>query len=151
VARWSDIENNEPELARLVRARFECHPHHVLGTVRADGSPRLSGINVFFSDGHLWWGSMTGARKAVDVRRDQRVALYSAPLHEDMTGGDASISGLVIPIDGDMVRQWKPETPADGEFFEVDVTRLHLVEVVDDELVISMWDKANGLRIVKRQ
>lgn len=94
---------------------------------------------------------MTGARKAVDARRDQRVALYSAPLHEDMTGGDASISGVVVPIDGDMVRQWKPETPADGEFFEVDVTRLHLVEVVNEELVISMWDNANGLRIVKRQ
>lgn len=94
---------------------------------------------------------MTGARKATDVRHDQRVALYSAPLHEDMTGGDASISGLVVPIDAEMVHQWKPETPAEGEFFEVDVTRLHLVEVVSDQLVISMWDNANGLRIVKRR
>lgn len=151
MTRWSEIEAKQPELASRIRARFEGHPHHVLGTVRADGSPRLSGINVFFSDGFLWWGSMSGARKVADVRRDNRVALYSAPLHEDMTGGDASISGRVRPLNGDDVRRWKPDTPDDGEFFEVDVVRLHLVEVVADHLVVTMWDNSQGLRIVKRQ
>lgn len=94
---------------------------------------------------------MTGARKVLDVRRDERVALYSAPLREDMAGGDASISGVVVPLSADVVRQWKPDTPNSGEFFEVSVTRLHLVEVVDDELVVTMWDNARGVRIVKRQ
>lgn len=94
---------------------------------------------------------MVGARKAADVRRDERVALYSAPLHEDMTGGDASISGVVLPLSADVVRQWKSDTPDSGEFFEVNVIRLHLVEVVDDQLVVTMWDNAQGLRIVNRQ
>lgn len=94
---------------------------------------------------------MVAARKADDIRRDRRVALYSAPLREDMDGGDASVSGIAHPLDAELVQKWRPDSPADGEFFEIDVVRLHLVEVVDNELMISMWDNAHGLRIVKRQ
>lgn len=151
MAQWADIEKVEPGLASQIRARFEGHPHHVLGTVRLDGSPRLSGINVFFNDGCLWFGSMASARKVDDIRRDPRVAFYSAPLDEHMNGGDASVSGIARPLSAKRVNEWRPESPADGEFFEVDIIRLHLVEVVAEELIVSMWDNAHGLRIVKRQ
>lgn len=117
----------------------------------ASGAPRLSGINVFFNEGVLWFGSMPGARKVHDIRRDPRISLYSAPLREDMEGGDVSVSGVAKPLDGNRVMQWKPENPSDGEFFHIDVTRLHLVEVVGEQLVITMWDTDNGLRIVNRQ
>lgn len=151
MAQWADIEKSEPGLASRIRARFEGHPHHVLGTVRLDGSPRLSGINVFFNDGRLWFGSMASARKVDDIRRDSRVAFYSATLDEHMNGGDASISGTARPLSAETVSVWRPESPTDGDFFEVDIIRLHLVEVVAEELVVSMWDNARGLRIVKRQ
>lgn len=151
MATWSEFEELHPDVAARIRARFEGHPHHVLGTVMADGSPRLSGINVFFDDGHLWFGSMEGARKASDIHRDPRVAFYSAPLREDMDGGDASVSGRARSLSADVVRTWRPETPDNGEFFEVDISRLHLVEVVDERLIVTMWDTSNGLRIVKRQ
>lgn len=151
MAQWADIEKSEPDLASRIRARFEGHPHHVLGTVRLDGSPRLSGINVFFNDGRLWFGSMASARKVDDIRRDPRVAFYSATLDEHMNGGDASISGIAKPLSAETINVWRPESPTDGDFFEVDIIRLHLVEVVAEELVVSMWDNARGLRIVKRQ
>ena len=151
MAQWADIEKSEPGLASRIRARFEGHPHHVLGTVRLDGSPRLSGINVFFNEGRLWFGSMASARKVDDIRRDPRVAFYSATLDEHMNGGDASISGTARPLSAETVSVWRPESPTDGDFFEVDIIRLHLVEVVAEELVVSMWDNARGLRIVKRQ
>jgi hypothetical protein len=32
----------------------------------------------------------------------------------------------------------------------VDVQSVHLVEVVDEQLVVTMWDTRHGLRIVKR-
>lgn len=151
MATWSDIEKNEPELAARIQARFSGHPHHILGTIRSDGAPRLSGINVFFHDGYLWFGSMPDSRKAKDIVRDARVSLHSAPLDESMSGGDASISGIASSLDAQRVMQWQPESPANGQFFEVDVQRLHLVEVVGEELVVTMWDNTHGLRIVKRQ
>jgi hypothetical protein len=68
-----------------------------------------------------------------------------------MDGGDASVNGDARPLSTDLVMGWRPQNPSEGEFFEIDINRLHLVEVVDEHLVITMWDTDNGLRIVKRQ
>jgi hypothetical protein len=148
---WAEIEGVQPELAARIRLRFESHAHHVVGTVMASGAPRLSGINIFFNDGYLWFGSMPRARKARDLFRDPRVSVYSAPLREDMEGGDASVRGVARPLSTELVMGWRPENPSDGEFFYIDISQLHLVEVVDEQLVITMWDTDTGLRIVNRQ
>lgn len=151
MARWSVFESEAPELAAKVRARFEGHPHHVLGTLDSTGAPRLSGINVFFNDGVVWFGSMSGARKMADIIRDPRIALHSATLSEQMEGGDARISGVAVPINTEIASQWRPENPADGHFFGIDIQKVHLVEVVGEQLVVTMWDTSLGLRIVLRQ
>lgn len=151
MAEWAQIEAMIPELASQVRARFEGHPHHVLGTLTASGAPRLSGINVFFNDGVLWFGSMRGALKARDLSRDNRLSLHSATLSKDLDGGDARVSGVAVPLDGHRVAQWQPESPSDGEYFSVLVDRMHVVEVVGEELVVTMWDTHRGVRIVNRQ
>ena len=150
MAVWSEFEGAEPHLAQLIAARFSSHPHHVLGTLRADGSPRLSGVNVFINDGHMWFGSMPGAQKVSDILRDPRIALHSAPLSEDLVDGDASVSGVARRLTDDLALSWKPESPPDGDYFEIDIVRAHLVTVVGEDLVISVWDNAKGLRIVKR-
>jgi hypothetical protein len=79
------------------------------------------------------------------------VSLHSATLSEELDGGDARISGLAIALAAESARAWRPENPSDGEFFQIDVHKAHLVEVAGDELVITMWDTENGLRIVQRQ
>ena len=48
MATWEDFEQEAPEPAALVRARFEAEKHHVLATLRKDGSPRVSGTEVDF-------------------------------------------------------------------------------------------------------
>src|SRR5579872_7468723 len=72
---WRDVEKAEPEFAQRVRALFDAHRHKTIATVRADGSPRISGIEAAFEDGELVFGSMPDARKGADLRRDPRFAL----------------------------------------------------------------------------
>ena len=151
MAKWSIFESEAPVLAAKIRSRFEGHPHHVLGTLDSSGAPRLSGINVFFNKEVVWFGSMPSALKSLDIKRDSRVSLHSATLSEELDGGDARISGLAIALAAESARAWRPENPSDGEFFQIDVHKAHLVEVAGDELVITMWDTENGLRIVQRQ
>ena len=151
MAQWSVFESEVPELAAKVRARFEGHPHHVLGTLDSSGAPRLSGINVFFNDGVVWIGPMPGSRKVADIHRDPRVALHSATLSEQMDGGDARLTGVAVSIDADVASAWRPENPGEGHFFGIDLLKVHLVEVVGEQLVVSMWDTTHGLRIVHRQ
>ncbi len=55
---WKDVERAEPEFAQRVRGLFDGHRHKTIATLRADGSPRISGIEVAFEDGELAFGSM---------------------------------------------------------------------------------------------
>ena len=148
---WGVFEESAPDLARAIRARFQSHPHHVLGTIAASGVPRLSGINVFFDDGNMWFGSMPGARKAVDLRRDPRMSVHSVTVSETLDGGDARVDGVAKVLDPDVARRWRPDNPGDGFFFTVDISRAHLVEVRGEDLIVTMWDESRGLRSVSRQ
>src|SRR5260370_17362892 len=91
----------EPEFAQRVRGSFDRHRHKTIATLRADGSPRISGIEVAFEDGELAFGSMPNARKGADLGRDPRFALHSATIDpvegaEAQWPGEANISGPAI-------------------------------------------------------
>src|SRR5262245_42048944 len=99
---WGDVEQAAPEFARRVRELFDAHKHKTIATLRADGSPRISGIETVFEDGgELVFGSMGGARKGADLRREPRFALHSATVDpvegsEAQWPGEAKISGRAI-------------------------------------------------------
>src|SRR2546423_5947385 len=78
VTAWQDLEQAEPEFAQRVRALFDAHRHKTLATLRADGPPRISGIETVFENAELVFGSMPNARKGADLHRDPRFALHSA-------------------------------------------------------------------------
>ncbi|MBI4944497.1 MAG: pyridoxamine 5'-phosphate oxidase family protein, partial [Actinobacteria bacterium] len=43
---WGQLLAEAPDVAAGVRARFEAHRHKTMATLRADGSPRISGTEV---------------------------------------------------------------------------------------------------------
>ena len=151
MASWDTISTGAPALAAQIHARFAEHAHHILGTIDKSGSPRLSGINLMWDEGIVWFGCMPHSRKIVDIGRDSRIAVHSAPLSVELDGGDARISGRALPLEASLVISWRPDTPSDGVFFRIDIEKVHLVEVEGKELKVSMWDTASGLRIVNRQ
>src|SRR5215831_3871510 len=148
---WQDVEQAEPEFAYRVRALFDAHRHKTIATLRADGSPRISGIEAVFEDGQLVFGSMPSARKGADLRRDPRFALHSATVDpiegsESQWPGEAKISGRAIaagPItDG-------PE----GERFHADIAEVVHTRLNDQAtmLVVEWWTPARGLRRMERE
>src|SRR5688500_1979296 len=88
MATWKDLEREEPDFAARVRALFDARKHKTIATLRADGSPRISGIEVEFNAGELTFGSMPGARKGADLVRDPRFALHGPTV--DPPEGDPS-------------------------------------------------------------
>ena len=117
VTTWRDVEQAEPEFAQRVRALFDAHRHKTMATVRADGSPRISGIETVFEDGELVFGSMPHARKGADLRRDPRFALHSATVDpvegsEAQWPGEAKISGRAIAVRP--VAEGSDRTPSTG-------------------------------------
>ena len=147
---WHDVERAEPAFAQRVRGLFEAHRHKTIATLRADGSPRISGIETAFEDGELTFGSMPNARKGADLRRDPRFALHSATVDpaegaEAQWPGEAKVSGRAVPAgSGD-----GPE----GDFFRADITEVvhtHLNEQAT-MLVVEWWMPTHGLRRVERE
>jgi hypothetical protein len=144
---WREFEKAEPEFSARVRALFDAHRHKTLATLRADGSPRISGIETVFDDGDLVFGSMPDARKGADLRRDPRFALHSSTVDPAEGGeaqwpGEAKISGRALLVDG-----------AEGDRFRADIAEVvhtHLNEKAT-RLVVEWWTPARGLRKVERE
>jgi Pyridoxamine 5'-phosphate oxidase len=151
MAPWRDVVAEAPELAKKVEARFAVHKHAVLGTLRRDGAPRLSGTETTFKDGELWLGSMEPARKADDVRRDPRLALHSATADADLKGGDAKISGRAEEITDEATRAAVVQgAPGAFVLWRIDVEEVALVEVASNRLWVTSWHEGRGVTTVDR-
>ena len=144
MTRWQDVEQAAPEFALRVRALFDARRHKTIATVRADGSPRISGIEAAFEDGELAFGSMSHARKGADLRRDPRFALHSA---------------TVDPVEG-AEAQWPGEAKiagrariGDGERFVADVAEVVHTHLNDAAtlLVVEWWTPTHGLQKAERE
>jgi hypothetical protein len=61
VRAWQNVERAAAEFAEGVRALFDARRHESIATVRADGSPRISGIEAAFVDGEPVSGFMSNA------------------------------------------------------------------------------------------
>ena len=129
---WHEIEADAPEFAARVRALFQARKHKTMATLRADGSPRISGIETQIEK-QVTFGSMAGSRKLADLQRDPRLALHSPSVDppEDDPGawvGEAKISGRAVPT-------------ANG--FSVDISEVALT-YLDHGLVIESWHPGRG-------
>jgi hypothetical protein len=156
VPAWKAIEQAEPEFAARVRRLFDAGRHKTIATLRADGSPRISGIECEFTDGDLRFGSMTGARKGADLERDPRFALHGPTFHpeEGKEGdwpGEAKIAGRAIPA-GPVTTDEASEEP-DGEMFVADITEVAITGLNAEatRLVVESWTPERGLRTVERE
>jgi Pyridoxamine 5'-phosphate oxidase len=151
MASWQDVERADPEFAQRVRGLFDAHRHKTIATLRADGSPRISGIEAAFDDGQLTFGSMPKARKGADLRRDPRFALHSATV-DPVEGSEAQWPGEA-KISGRAVTAGRSSKAGDADLFHADIAEVvhtHL-DVEATKLVVEWWTPTDGLRRVERE
>lgn len=155
MAGWAEIEAEAPELATQARGFLDAHVHKTLATLRRDGSPRISGTEIQFADGEVWFGSMWRAVKAIDLQRDPRFALHSGSGDPPEWSGDAKIAGRAVEID-DAARKAAmsggDEPPGPYHLFRADVSELVVVRLSDsrDKLVIESWHEGRGVSRLER-
>ncbi|HEY4376557.1 MAG TPA: pyridoxamine 5'-phosphate oxidase family protein [Acidimicrobiales bacterium] len=164
---WHDVELAVPDLAQRAHGILASTTNCVLGSLRRDGSARLSGIDPFFIEGDLLFGSMPDARKGRDLKRDPRMSLHSIPWEsrkvrdgrEDPGEGDAKLTGLAVVVTDPAAfaavaavqgGEHDASSPPDYDLFRVDVLDLVVVAVADAQLVIDRWSLADGRTTVHR-
>ncbi len=159
---WTTFVDEAPDLADAVTPLLRRTAHHVLATLRRDGSPRVSGTEVQFVGRELVAGCPAGSAKARDVRRDGRFALHTNPGGPTMDGGDAKLAGvaelhtagaLVDALVSKLRDAADHPDPPDG----VALLRLGLTQVTHtaihpdrDRLVIRTWHPGRTVESVER-
>ena len=92
---------------------------------------------------------MAGSRKALDLRRDPRLALH-CPTEDAPDGdptswlGDAKIAGLGVEVTD-------PASEDGSHRFRLDLSEVVLTTVAGDSLVIRSWHPDRGVEIRERR
>ncbi|MFE0099687.1 pyridoxamine 5'-phosphate oxidase family protein [Streptomyces sp. NPDC059009] len=154
---WEAFAAAEPAFAQTVEDRFTKYTHHVLATLRKDGSPRTTGLEVRFLNGELWLGMMPRSVKALDLLRDPRFALQANPgAGAEMTDGDARITGRAIEVRDPQERakyvgEVQPPSPDSFHLFRTELTEVVRTSLKDNAyLLLETWKPGEPLRRTKR-
>jgi hypothetical protein len=151
---WAAFKVAEPGFAETVQARFEQHKHHILATLRKEGSPRVTGLEVNFCFGELWLGMMPNSRKALDLRRDPRFAVHANPGPDDaMEDADVRVCGHAVEeADPDALARFIGEVkpPEPFHLFRTELTEVVSTGVENEDLVVRVWRPGKPLRTIHR-
>jgi len=150
MASWAELVAAEPEFAERVRGLFTTQKHMTVATLRRDGAPRISGTEIQLEDGELWLGMMPRSLKALDLRRDPRLAIHS-PTVDPPEGAESGWAGDA-KVAGRGVESTEGDSPDGGHRFRIDISEVVLTRVGEpaDHLLIESWHPDRGLEVRRR-
>jgi hypothetical protein len=154
---WRELEQVAPEIARLGRAQLERSRVALLGTVRKDGSPRISPVEPQLCEENLLFGAMAWSLKTSDLLRDPRCALHSAVSDPDSGEGELKLYGRAIKADertrASCPRGWWVERPPGAAtVFMMHIEQAAFVswDTKRGEMTARLWSPGRGYRETRR-
>jgi hypothetical protein len=158
-ASWSALEQSAPQLAAHGRRLIERFGFVLLGTIRGDGTPRISPVEVHLVNGQLMLAMIPHTHKAHDLRRDPRVVLQTPVTDAADPGGELKLRGRVVQVDAgqreataDAVQArsgWRP-----GRLWLVVSVALEGAAYLGwerGEMLLLRWDQQGGLHPPQRR
>jgi hypothetical protein len=144
---WSEFASEAPELAAAIEQRMLQSRYTMLGTIRSDGWPRMSGIVTGISLGELWLAMRPDATMAADLRRNEKFSLHSGPMQHGELVSDTKLSGIANEVTNDdvfdqFVAALPHDLPASGlALFAVQLRDASLIRLNEagDKHVIDSW------------
>jgi hypothetical protein len=151
IAGWREVEQGAPQIARLGLARLGAVPVAMLGTVRPDGSPRISPIEPYLVNGQLLVGAMTWSKKASDLHRDPRYALHSVVTGADSGEGELKLHGSAVQADPELRSAaarawWSQHPPEEAVVFSLRIATALFVEwdLEHGRMTVHHWTPRSG-------
>jgi hypothetical protein len=149
---WREFERSAPGLADLGRGRFAATRVALIGTLRGDGSPRISPIEPYLVRGHLLLGMLAGSHKALDVLRDPRCVVHSSVSDVNGSEGEFKLHGRVVLVtDPDLLRGydawWTAKPWAEARVFSLEIESAAYLtwDTKKSEMNVMRWTPDTGL------
>jgi hypothetical protein len=149
---WRAFETDEPEMARFASEQFERSGMALIGTIRSDGSPRISSVQPCILDGELYLGMMWESRKALDLLRDPRLVVRNAICSNTGAECELSLRGRAIDVRDAEVRRRFVEAVSEVttwkephfHLFSIDVESAAFLEYGDGQQSVTLWPQGTS-------
>ena len=103
---WSEFKIAAPELAEAGEKLFDRVGFILLGTIRKDGSPRISPVEQLIVGHHLYLGMMPNSFKAQDLLRDGRCTVHSLISDKHAPEGEFKLHGVAVNVQDQTERKF---------------------------------------------
>ena len=148
---WGQFEAAAPEMAASGRAQFEQSGVVLIGTIRKDGSPRISCVEPCILDGVFYLGMMWQSRKALDLLQDSRIVVHNTIYTSTGDEVEFSLRGRAIDIrDLEVRRRYASERTHWQEpnfhLFSLNIESASLVEYGRGEQSVKVWPLGREFR-----
>lgn len=148
--RWEDFEAQQPRFAALGREKLSGPGVVLVGTVRKDGSPRISPVEPLFWNGDLWLTMGLGTMKARDLRRDERVLVHSIVTNRDGGDGEFKVRGRALLQEDARLSARVAEVITKQLGWQPEVGRFHLFRIEVEDVTFIRWDGRNNDQFMSR-
>ena len=150
MATWGEFQSADPELAVKGEERFDRTGILLLGTIRRDGRPRISPVEVVLTDGQLYLGMMWQSKKALDLLRDPRCVVHSTVSDREGKDGEFKAYGTARPVSDADDRErycqalfekidWRPEGD-EWHLFALDIDEAVFQQFGDNDAhEVQLW------------
>jgi len=156
---WANLEAAAPTLAAQGRELSEHFRFVLVGTIRRDGTPRISPVEARLVRGHLMLAMIRGTLKARDLLRESRILVNSPTTHPDDPNREFKLRGRVIEIQDPELREaaasaieatsgWRP--PDGWHFFALDIEEAAFLAWQNGIPDLTNWNRDRGLDSVRR-
>jgi hypothetical protein len=128
----------------------------LIGTLRADGSPRISPIEPFFAAGALVFGAMAWSSKAKELQRDPRCVVHSVVTGPNSGEADVKLYGQAEEASAELREAchgaWWLERPEVAWVFALQVEEATIVEweLAEGQMTVTSWSAERGRRRHRR-
>ena len=153
---WQEFVDDAPELAEYAQRLIEQSGFVFIGTIRKDGSPRISPVEALIVDGNLYLGMMWESFKAHDLLRDPRCTIHSSIKDRMASEGEFKLHGQAVEVkDGTERRQYCDAlyqkigwNPSDSKFhlFRVEIESAGLFLTNKNERIFKRFRRAEGIK-----
>lgn len=159
---WKDFKKTVPELAKSAEEVFGLNGLALIGSIRKDGTARISPVEVFFPRDELLLGMMKQSRKASDLLRDPRCVLHNTISDPEGSQPELKLRGRAMSGNKPMIKRyceayatrWKrpPPKPFPGHVFTLDVDDAVLIryDTIKSKMIVRRWTTELGLRETTR-
>ena len=150
---WRKLETGAPEIAAAARELFAQGTVVLIGTLRKDGSPRISCVEPCIFEGELLLGMMWRSRKALDLLRDPRIVVRNTIWGSTGNEREVNLRGRAIEVTDDNARRRYREAVSETipweepnyHLFSVDIETASLVEYGDGQQTVKLWPAGTTL------